>query len=230
MAQVGGKGSGSLKEAKVFRRLPLGYSITALDFPLLPLDFPAYMVSTQNSGGGMRWIAGLMLLVSSSAIGQGATQTPEGAQRFLSILAEQGALKIYYHYLLWPQFHLSYQVTSASSGGECVTRLEGVPDSIQFKGGLSSMVPSAGFDSDFRIFTRFYTHAPPPSAIDWSNVRSITITGPAAGATNDGLTLWITGGAGGSALYIGDAALTKRVHYALTFLKEHCDKTAETGF
>lgn len=178
----------------------------------------------------MRWIPLLALLTSSTATAQDAAQTPEGAQRFVSILAEKGSLKVFYHYLLWPRFNLIYRVTSAASAGQCVTRLEGVPSSMQLKGRPFFTAPSPAFENDFKAFLKSYTHTPLPIAIDWSQVTSISITGHTVGSANDGSTLWIVGSAGGTALYVGDAALTKRVHYALTFLKEHCDKTGETGF
>lgn len=178
----------------------------------------------------MRYLLPVILLATPT-VAQDTKQTPEGAQRLLSILAEQGSLQLFYHYQHWPRFTLIYRATAATSESVCLTRLDARPESIGIPLKATVTGPSAEFNSALRSLAPAYTHVPPPAAINWAKVTSVTIGGWAATVDrSDELTVWIAEPDGGTALRVADGAMVKRVHYAATFLKEHCDKTAETGF
>lgn len=74
-----------------------------------------------------------------------------------------------------------------------------------------------------------YRYEPFPWIVDWSRVSEISLGGLSAKHPNDQQTI-ILAGTRTIALRLPNAALAKRVHYAMQFLKERCDPTAETGF
>lgn len=156
-------------------------------------------------------------------------QTPAGAVRFLDTLAQQGSLFVQYHYNDWPAYMLQYRVDRVSAGAECSTVFVGKPYAVALPGWPTYMAGTANFAYGMKEFSERYKHNPLPWTVDWSKVTSVTLGGLAAQQSNDEQTVLVNGPVF-VPLRLTDRALAKRLQYAMTFLKEACDKTADTGF
>jgi hypothetical protein len=156
-------------------------------------------------------------------------QTPAGAVRFLDTLAQQGSLLVQYHYNTWPAYMLQYKVDRVTASAECSTVFSGRPHGVALAGWPTYMAGTANFAYGMKEFSERYKHNPLPWTIDWSKATSVTLAGLTAQHANDQQTVLVNGPFF-VPLRLPDQALAKRVQYAMTFLKEACDKTADTGF
>jgi hypothetical protein len=156
-------------------------------------------------------------------------QTPAGAIRFLDTLAQQGSLLVQYHYNTWPAYMLQYKVDRVTAPTECSAVFSGKPYGVALAGWPTYMAGTANFAYGMKEFAERYKHNPLPWTIDMSKVTSVTLAGLTAQHSNDQQTILVNGPFF-VPLRLPDQALAKRVQYAITFLKEACDKTAETGF
>lgn len=156
-------------------------------------------------------------------------QTPAGAIRFLDTLAQQGSLFVHYHYNIWPAYMLQYRVDRVSASSECSTVFSGKPYAVALPGWPTYMAGTANFAYGMKEFSERYKHNPLPWTVDWSKVTSVTLGGLAAQQANDEQTVLVNGPVF-VPLRLPDQALAKRLQYAMTFLKEACDKTSDTGF
>lgn len=156
-------------------------------------------------------------------------QTPAGAIRFLDTLAQQGSLTLLHHYQAWPSFTFTSRLEGVRRGSDCQALLSGRPEQISLPRGGTYSAGTPEFDSALRQIAGIYRHQPLPWVVDWSRVSSVTFGGYSAKHGYDQQTVLVTG-ARPIELRLPDQALAKRVHYAITFLKEACDRTANTGF
>jgi hypothetical protein len=168
---------------------------------------------------------------TSVAVEEGAKQTPEGAQRFLTLIAEQQPVFVYPTRQTWPAFGAAYRAAMAGNG-TCETRVHGKL-ATYFNGKTWIPADSTQFNQGrlTALHTQYRVPAP-PYTIDWSRVSSVQIVdGVAVNEVGTPGRVVLTSGASGSVqLLFEDPVTAKRVRYAMEFLKTHCDKTAETGF
>lgn len=160
-------------------------------------------------------------------------QTVEGAQRFLSVVAQNQRPRFMAHYYAWPTAGLEYSITSAAAG-DCTTQFSGQPFGYSRRSSVGSwtMVGNAGWSADTFEVVRANNGLPRmPVTVDWSRVTSIAL-GAVVASTDDGSrhNVIINWSGGFFTIWTDDDALAKRVEYAANFLKAACDKTAETGF
>lgn len=156
-------------------------------------------------------------------------QTPAGAIRFLDTLAQQGSLTLLHHFQAWPAFTFTSKLDGVRRGSDCQALFSGRPEQISPARGGTYPAGTPEFDSALRQVAGMYRHQPLPWVIDWSRVSAVSFGGYSAKHGNDQQTVVVTG-TRPIELRLPDQALAKRVHYAITFLKESCDRTADTGF
>lgn len=171
-----------------------------------------------------------LALLAAPASAQEVRQTPEGAMRFLDTVAQQGSMFLSYHYASWPLFLLQYKIERIEPVGDCAILMSGKPHAVQLQGWPLYRAGSDQFDYGMKEFSERYQHKPMPVTIDFSKVTSITLTGSTAKSVNDQKTVLVKAGTAMGPIRLTDEALAKRVQYAMTFLKEACDKTVDTGF
>ncbi len=156
-------------------------------------------------------------------------QTPAGAIRFLDTLAQQGSLTILHHYQAWPSFTLSSKLQRVRRGNDCQAQFLGRPEFISLSNSGSFPAGTPEFESALRQISGMYRHEPLPWIVDWSRISEVSFGGLSAKHPNDQQTV-VLSGTRAIALRLPNQALAKRVHYAVLFLKERCDPTADTGF
>lgn len=156
-------------------------------------------------------------------------QTAAGAIRFLDTLAQQGSLTVLHHYQAWPSFTFSSKLQRVRRGNDCRAQFLGRPEFISLANGGSYPAGTPEFESALRQISGMYRYEPFPWIVDWSRVSDVSFGGLSAKHPNDQQTVSLAG-ARPIALRLPSEALAKRVHYAMQFLKERCDPTAETGF
>jgi hypothetical protein len=161
---------------------------------------------------------------------QEVEQTPENAQKFLSLIGESRDVKINFSRHRWPDFSAEYRV-QFSRAGECATQVDGKP--FAYFDGAWRYEGTSNFDARFKSLMQRHTLAGPPWTIDWTKVGSITIVDGLIpdSALHPGQVIVVRyGGKAFVQFVISDQATAKRVHYAMEFLRVACDRTAETGF
>ena len=168
-----------------------------------------------------------------AAAQEAPAQTAENAHRFLSLIGQQHPIMLYparYR----ADFRLEYGNVEFATNAVCTTTVAA---------GLRAYTPAgrpwifwnAPNFNQRRLEQELATRqiSPPPYEIDWSKVASVTlndtlIEGGAADVPQRGILIVMQSGF--IQLAFQDAATARRVHYAMEFLKAHCDRTAETGF
>ena len=191
----------------------------------------------------MRVFAVAALALSSVAAGvasaQEIQQTPQGAQRFLSTLVNQYNIVAVTTYNR-SKVHLAYRLADAQSMGVCVTRFNSrsrvYVDSLDRQDPIERESGQQGWsEAQYRRYVQIAGTKEPPFNVDWSRVtllKIVTTTAPNKNVPSDGRNrrVAIQEGADVLVLILPDEDLAKRVQYAMQFLKEACDHTAETGF
>lgn len=158
-------------------------------------------------------------------------QTPAGAIRFLDTLAQQGALTILHLWNLGQGTEVYSKIEQVRRKSDCQAVLFGRPDRISSETGKSYQAGTPEFAHVIKQVSKDSLFGFPPYAADWSKVLSVSYGGLSTSAPNDEQTVLVNGPSGMElALRLPDRALAKRAHYAITFLREACDRTAETGF
>jgi hypothetical protein len=182
----------------------------------------------------MRTLLAIALLATPAAA-QEVQQTPEGAHRFLSLVPQQVRVTALPHRFVYPAAGIQYVIGSIRDDGPCASVIEGRADAYATRG-YWTYDSHRGFDA--RIPPRLaqqYNMRVPPYRIEWGSVSSITlgdyaVANPTGISDAIGQIMLIQSGSTHVQLRIFDAAMAKRVQYAMQFLKESCDATAETGF
>jgi hypothetical protein len=190
----------------------------------------------QNSGDWllMRTLLALALLAAPAAA-QEVQQTPEGAHRFLGLVPQQVRVTALPHRFVYPAAGIQYAIGSIREDGPCASIIEGKADAYAVRG-YWTYDSNRGFDA--RVPPRLaqqYNMLVPPYRIDWGSVSSImlgdyAVANPTGTSDAVGQIMLIHAGGTMVQLRIFDAVMAKRVQYAMQFLKESCDATAETGF
>ncbi len=158
-------------------------------------------------------------------------QTPAGAIRFLDTLAQQGALTILHLWNAGQGTEIYSKLEHVRRKSDCQAMLFGKLDRISSETGQSYQAGTPEFAYVIKQVSSRSLFGSPPYAIDWSKVLSVSYGGLSARSSNDEQTVLVNGPQGVElALRLPDRALAKRAHYAITFLREACDRTAETGF
>lgn len=181
-----------------------------------------------------------VLLMTSGATGEEIEQTPEGAQLFLSTLVRQYEMGVVTTYSS-PSAHLVYLLTSADQDGVCRTRFDG--DAQVYVEGTGTERPVAvnkgspqWSEEKYRRFLSMSRTAEPPFVIDWSRVLPLELVDSSApgklGSDKEMRRVLVSQGSRSRPLVFlfPDEAIARRAQYAMQFLKEHCDQSAETGF
>lgn len=171
----------------------------------------------------MRALIPIAALAAATVSAQEVQQTPEGAQRFLSLVAESFPMEVEEPHRGMGFIH--YQLVSIEQGSDVCTSLVGARPTW-FTG--SGKTVSEGDLNRLPDIRRKYGFSAPPFTIDWSATRigeaADWQTGkPYLVLTSPDLTLHLLP-------QRPDPALQKRLVYAMEFLKATCDRTAETGF
>lgn len=171
----------------------------------------------------MRVLLPIALLVAATASAQEVQQTPENAQRFLSLAAESFPMEVEEPHQ--GQGFIHYDLVSITQGGDvCTSLVEATP--TWFTG--SGKTVSQGDLNRLPDIRRKYGFSAPPFTIDWSVTRisetaDLRTGQPYLVLASPDLTLHLLP-------QRPDPAFQKRLVYAMEFLKATCDKTAETGF
>jgi hypothetical protein len=164
--------------------------------------------------------------LATPALGQSEPQqTVEGAQRFLSILAEEHQLVI----VAGGQIPMANYWVDRVEGSGCTTAFTVSPRAYMRAGQPRREAGQPGFKpGEFAKLIQQNGLPAPPFVIDWSR---ITDTGtsklPATGLDQFLTVLQVDRPL---TLHLIDAAMTPRVMKAVEFLQTACDRTAETGF
>lgn len=172
----------------------------------------------------MRALFALALLAAPAAA-QDVTQTPEGAQRFLALMAKTVVLQVEEPHRQNGQAFIHFHITKIAQGADvCTSRFDADPN--HFAG---SQIPANGRDFErFPALVARHGFSAPPFNIDWSKVQLSELTDPQNGNTH------LVISSPDRTLYMlaltTDVGPHKRIKYAMQFLKEACDKTADTGF
>jgi hypothetical protein len=190
----------------------------------------------------MRSLILVLTLIGITAVpasAQDIQQTPEGAQRFLSTVIKQYEIVAVTTYNK-PKAHLAYRLTNAHSMGVCVTKFDTgwriYADYLDRQDPIERESGQQGWsEAQYQRYIRLAGTQEPPFTIDWSRVnllKIVTTTAPNKNISSDGRNrrVAILEGTNVLVLILPDEDLAKRVQYAMQFLKEACDKTAETGF
>lgn len=172
-------------------------------------------------------------------------QTPENAHRFLSLIAEQSEIKT--DPGLPRMDAVAYRVRF-SQVDACATRIEGeayaymrngvwVGRGVRPTGGggngliaglIAGAVQPPRFDPrQVERVLQANDLVGPPWVIEWNRVSSVQLR---SAETWPNRVISVAGSGGERMLFLQDEATAKRVQYAMQFLKEYCDRTAETGF
>jgi len=178
---------------------------------------------------GLALIAAATLVSAPFSASAQAEQTPEGAVRFLRVLAENGSLLVDAEYLgvfspavrLTPetgesrrQWGPARRIALFEETGPCTSRytLETPPST--FKPG------------DREYYSMSLTPEPmPPVTLDLSQVTTVR-----ASTGEEETLIFLEGAEPGFRFSVADDNLRPRVTYALEFLRQRCDRTADTGF
>ncbi len=188
-----------------------------------------------------RYLFVLALLATPAAAQEAAIQTPEGAQRFLATLIDQYDVFAVTTYSV-PNVHLVYRLTGAGAGADGACRMTLTPDVRAYfrnpgtAGQLEVREDRPGWDeAEYRRMLEIAGVPEPPFVIDWSRItgsRIVTTSAPEKAKSDDrARRVAIEQNARVPfVLIVPDEGLAKRLDYAIKFLKEHCDKTADTGF
>lgn len=181
-----------------------------------------------------------VLLVIPGAAADEIAQTPEGAQLFLATLVRQYEIGVVTTYS-WPSAHLAYSLTSADEDGRCRTRFEGGP--AAYVDGIGTDRPNqVSRDSPrwseerYRRYLASGRTAEPPFEIDWTRVLPVELVDNSApgklGSDQRLRRVLVSEGSRRHSLVFlfPDEAIARRAQYAMQFLTEACDQSAETGF
>jgi hypothetical protein len=175
-----------------------------------------------------------------------AARTPENAQKFLNVVAQQYPIQLTTTVMRLNQYdwNLSYKPVRITSQDRCVTIING--DVYQFfaKDGDGNMVQTGDLDparnsqllaSRGDLVTRWKIRTA-PYVIDWAKVSYLgkMLTEPYIQATKswtelDG-TIGIVAGETQVGLYPPDKEIAQRLMLAMQTLKAACDKTEGLGF
>lgn len=173
-----------------------------------------------------RAMVALALAAATAAGAQdGPGQTVEGAQRFLSVLAEQRELSI----IASGQAPMANYWVDRVRGSGCSTAFDVSPRAYMRIGQPRREVGQPGFTvAEFASVIEKHGYPTPPFAVDWSRAGAIGLQ-PLT-ETGQNQILSVAQGDRTIVVYVLDAALADRVLKAAQFLKTACDPTAETGF
>jgi hypothetical protein len=183
--------------------------------------------------GGIMRLAVLLAsfsLCASSAIAQEVQQTPEGAHRFLALISENQKVILNYSRFRFPEFTAEYRIQFVRAS-ECQTSIEGQPTGYAFDRNWQQP-DSYNFQARITAYMQRYNLPTPPLHVDWSKVGSVEIANGLIADNSElyGRVILIRQSGGLIQTLYEDQATAKRVQYAMQFLKEACDQTAETGF
>lgn len=200
-------------------------------------------------------VACLAVGVASGAVAQdgsetSAARTPENAQRFLSVMAEQYPIVVtplgYYHYQ--HAIYLSFKPVRITATERCASRVEGEverfyatdPKTGQQVGGTTDLDPvkNAQWLAQYGDIVTHYKKKISPFDVDWSKVTYLEKTPNVTTTYNQTTKSWekldtaITIVAGDVTLdfYTPSAELANRILLAMDTLKKACDKTEGLGF
>lgn len=193
------------------------------------------------------WRSSLMLLLLvGHASAQETQQTPEGAQRFLGVLAKQHPVWLY------PGLNnnagsidASFRLTDVVSDGKCATRLVGMPhifngtdDTGAFSSGPSATYEKGGHENLARLEAALakWSVKGLPYSIDWARVSSVKQANRHKAEHLQSyvyptkLLVQLSTADATFAFILPSEEIATRVAYAMEFLRLSCDMTADTGF
>lgn len=171
----------------------------------------------------MRALVPVALLAVASASAQDVQQTPENAQRFLRLVAEQSEIKAYPP---GDRDSVAY-IVRFRSDETCVTQVDGLPYGYYKEGNWTDLRLRSPRPDEVEGALLLHRVTGPPWTINWGLSYSVNI---------ESTEVWpmrivrISDASGSRNFFMPDEATAQRVRRAMQFLKEHCDQTAETGF